>query len=165
MDPAFSIRGGDTNRELFERAAKAAHRVSFKVGKNEQGSIFVDILADIVFLEDLAVWHVENEIRSFSVENVDIEVFRPAMLFENPAVAFRVETVPAHVVPVRRIAFDNGSVHFVDDGLHKFRPQKVLIAFFARMQLDGHVACQLLAQRLIQADKAFRTGVFGEIHF
>ena len=62
--------------------------MSLEVGEHEKRIIVREVLTDVVFLYNLAVGNVENQIFSFRVKKVDLEVLAPAVFFEGFKVLF-----------------------------------------------------------------------------
>ena len=62
--------------------------MSLEVGEHEKRIIVREVTSDVVFLYNLAVGDVENQIIAFSVEQVNLELLAPAVLFEGFNVLF-----------------------------------------------------------------------------
>ena len=62
--------------------------MSLEAGEHEKRIIVREVLTDVVFLYNLAAGNVDNQIFSFRVKKVDLEVLAPAVFFEGFKVLF-----------------------------------------------------------------------------
>ena len=159
MDVRLAGAGRAADGQLLERTAVAAHRVTLEVDEHEHTVIILDVLAQIVDLEDLAVLDGPFDVRTLGVHDVNIKQVAPMMLLHQLDVLGRLVARAA----VGCVALNNGAVDGVDDGLHKLGVQVVLVAILAAVDLDGHLAGQLDAQLAVHLHNGFGGEFVGEI--
>ena len=159
MDVRLAGAGRAADGQLLERTAVAAHRVTLEVDEYEHTVIILDVLAQIVDLEDLAVFDGPFDVRTLGVHDVNIKQVAPMMLLHQLDVLGRLVARAA----VGCVALNNGAVDGVDDGLHKLGVQVVLVAVLAAMDLDGHLAGQLDAKLAVHLHNGFGGELVGEI--
>ena len=127
------------------------------MGKHKHGAIVKHVFADLNLFDALAVRNQKLGIRPFRIHNVNGEMLAPTVFFHGFTVFFG--CVASAVVG--GVAFNHGSVHIIDDGLPKFRFQKVLIAGFARMQFYGNFAGKNSAGQVIRCRMKKLNHLFG----
>ena len=133
--------------------------MTLEVDEHEHTVIILDVFAQIVDLEDLAVLDGPFDVRTLGVHDVNIKQVAPMMLLHQLDVLGRLVARAA----VGCVALNNGAVDGVDDGLHKLGVQVVLVAVLAAMDLDGHLAGQLDAQLAVHLHNGFGGEFVGEI--
>lgn len=152
VDPRLAVRRRAADRQLFQRAAVAAHRMALEVGQHEEGIVGEEIFADVILMQHLAVSHRKHRVRALCVEKIDREQLGPAVAFEQLPVLLRRVARAA----VRRVALDHGAGHRVHHRLQEGRVQIVLVALLAGVYLHRHTPGQLDPQPPIQSDNGFR---------
>ena len=130
------------------------------MGEHQQGVIVDQVSAHKIFLNLFAVGDGQFQI-AFLVHDVHRGGGGPAV--EIHGVLVSAGGVASAVVG--GVALHNGAAHLVDHGLHKVRAQEVLVAWFAGVELDGHLAGKLYAQSVVQAEHGGRGEVGGEVYF
>ena len=114
--------------------------------------------------EHLAVGDGPDDVRTLRVHDVHVEILRPAVLRKEFAVGVGVVAHAARGVAVSGVALDHRAFDFLHHRPPEFRTQEVLVAQFAGVHLDGHLARQLYAQFVIDGDHAFRRDLAGEVY-
>ena len=134
------------------------------MGEDEHGIIIQNIFPQMVFLQNLSVRDGPDDVRAFRVHDVHVKMLRPAMLFHQLHVSFRMVAHAACRIAVCGVAFHNGTIHFLYHGLPELRTQKILISLFSGMNLDRHFSGQFHAQSVIQLNHLFRRNFTGKIN-
>ena len=117
-------------------------------------------MANVVFPDGPAVRDRKLEVRAFAVEQVNVEIVAPAVLFERDAVVFCGSAGAA----VCGVALYDGAADFLHDGTPELRTQEVFVAELAGMYLNGNVAGQLAIEQLIHFNDLFRGDRFCKIN-
>ena len=155
VDVGLAGGGGTADGQLLQRAAEAAHGMALEVGEHQHGVVVVQVFANQILFDLLAVGDFQLQIGAFGIHDIHIKIMAPAMVLHE----FDVLVGGVPLAAVGGVAFHDGTVDRVNHGLHEFGPQKVLVALLAGVDLDCDLAGQGLAQRLIQPDHIFRGDV------
>ena len=151
MDVGLSMGGGDTDADVLQRAAEAAHGVSLKMRQHKDGIIIVQMLSHDVFIQMEASLHRNLHLSEF-IHDVTGSHGLKAMLFNGLPVKLRVLALSA----VGSAALDDRSVKQVYQIPDQLRMQIVVSTRFAGGNLHAHLSIQFLPQRLIDPDQTFR---------
>ena len=135
--------------------------MALEVGEDEQGMVVGEMAADEVLVDLPAVGEIENEVGTFAVHQVDIEVFGPFVFVEELAV------LGGGVAGawVGGVALDDGAVDVFNELLDIFGAEVVLVAVFAGVEFDGGWGWQGELEGVVDFDEAGGGNVRGEIDF
>ena len=164
MDQCLACRRSTAYGELLERTAVASHGMAFEVSQNKHGIIVENVLAQIVFLQDLAVRDGPDHIRTFRVHQVNSEDLVPAVILDQCQMLRCMVPYAAEGIAIGCIAFHDGAVHFLHHRLPEIRTQEVLVSFLAGMHLDRDFAGEVDPQQMIHLNYLFGSDLPGKIN-
>ena len=81
--------------------------------ENEHGIIVLDVLAHMVFLQDLATWDRPDDIWSFRVHQVYLKILRPAMFFQQLQMGISMVTDTGSGITICGIALHDSATDII----------------------------------------------------
>ena len=150
MDVGFACCGSHADRLVLEHPSKAAHGVSFEVGKVDHEVVVGEMVTYDVVFQVLLVAH----------GNTHLSVFVHQVEGSDGVESVSVDGLPvlAHVLPaasVSRAALHECAVRFVHKIADKSGLQVVVATHLAGTDLDGHSAVCLHSESLVDAHERF----------
>lgn len=130
--------------------------MTLEVRDHEHRVVVGKMITDEVFLDNFAVWNVENHIFTIGIHDVDIEVFGPTVIFDEFFVLFGAIADTF----VGSIALDDSAFDVFDDRAHEFWMKVVLIASFARVHLDGNFTWKGKTELFVNLDDVLGSDIF-----
>lgn len=160
VDVGLAVAGGAADGQLLQGAAEAAHGVALEVGQDQHGIIVCHVLAHIVLVNFMTFGNVQHHVWALGVQQVNVKMLAPAVLFEGSQVLLG--GVPGAFVG--GVAFYHRAGNGFDHGLPEVRPQEILVAFLAGVQLHGNLAGQGDAQSPVKLHDLLGSQRTGEIN-
>ena len=117
----------------------------FEVGQHQKGVVVLQVFAHKVLRNGLAVRDRQLHVGALGIHQVEVKILVPPMDL-NGLEVFRCG-VPLSVVG--GVALGHSAAHGVNNRLPEGRTQEILVSHLAGMNLDGHLAGQVLLQKLI----------------
>ena len=159
VDVSLAMRGGYADRNIFQRSAEPAHGMPFEMGKNENGIIILEMIAHIIYRKLFSTRYRKFRF-SFLIHDIHLKETGPAMGRHSLPMLLRCIAFSF----IGCVAFHNGSLYMMDDRLHEFRADKILVAHFTGMNLNSHFPGKTEAQGFIHLYHGFRGDIFCKIN-
>ena len=131
VDMCFAVRRGDSDGDILQGAAEAAHGVPFKMGKHQDGIIILKILSHIIDGNLFPALHRQLQFPVL-IHDIHPEMLRPAMCLHG----FPMLLCGIPLSFIGCIAFHNGAVYGFYYLLHKIRTDKILVPHLSGMYFD-----------------------------
>ena len=151
VDIGLAVGGCHTDGKLLQRAAETAHGMALEMGQHQHAVVIGQVLANVILLNHLAVGNLQHQIRACCVQQVNCVKIAPAVLLKS-------SNMPLGGVPlafVGSVAFNYGAAHMRNYVLPEFRPEEILVARLAGVNLNRHIAGKFFAQQLVQLQHLF----------
>ena len=159
VDQDLAGRGGHTDRDVLDGAAKARHGMALEMGQDHPVRIVFSMTAEDGPVQSGPAGHGPFHLALF-VQEVEVRDGRKAVVLGD----LFMHGSRSAGAPVGRIALDDGPIHLFHQVFDQLRAQIVAGRRLAGGDLHGRLSGRRPAQPVIDADQALRGDIRCEIH-